>query len=436
MIKRTRMQLTIRNAAVLSIILMALNAFVFFVMKDMMFSNIDKSLTGVSNKLTVTGVSAKLTMPALPSLSNRQTVIYQVGQMNRPVFQLFWTEDNKPIQLPAGVMFGEKDLERLQPDKFGKKPETVKIGDQYYRVFNSTKESEEAPLLYSKIGNSVMVGTKQQLLTNISAEVSMLNRLEIILLAGGLIGLLVAVAAGYYLANRALIPIRNSMEKQQQFVSDASHELRTPLAVIQAHAELLLRHPDHTIEQDSKHISMVLQETRRLGKLVSGLLTLARSDSNQLELDKRPIQLERIVQDGISKMNMLAEVKDIILRGEVESTIPIQADEERLHQLIMVLLDNAIKYTLEGGVIRVSCHKLAHTVYLEVEDTGVGIPPEHLPHIFDRFYRGDKARNRQEGGTGLGLAIAKWIVDRHGGKIRIESKPAVGTRVLVTLPAA
>ncbi|SFE88210.1 His Kinase A (phospho-acceptor) domain-containing protein [Paenibacillus catalpae] len=434
MIKRTRMQLTIRNAVVLSIILISLNAFVFFVMKDMLFSQIDKSLTGVSNKLTVAGVSARTTSPALPSLQAKQTVIFQVGQMNRPVFQLFWTEDNKPIQLPASGMFGEKDLNRLQPDNFGEHPETVKLGDQYYRVFNGSDESS-APVLYSRVNGQLQVGIKQQLLTNISAEVSMLRRLQMILLLGGFIGLLVAVAAGYYLANRALIPIRNSMEKQQQFVSDASHELRTPLSVIQAHAELLLRHPDHTIEQDSKHISMVLQETRRLGKLVSGLLTLARSDSNQLELDRKLIHMERIVQDGISKMTMLAEVKDIILRGEVESPILLQADEERLHQLLMVLMDNAVKYTPEGGVIRVACHKLAHTVYLEVEDTGVGIPPEHLPHIFDRFYRGDKARTRQEGGTGLGLAIAKWIVERHGGKIRIESKPAVGTRVLVTLPA-
>ncbi|MCM3631270.1 HAMP domain-containing histidine kinase [Paenibacillus glycanilyticus] len=434
MIKRTRMQLTIRNAAVLSIILISLNAFVFFVMKDMLFSQIDKSLTGVSNKLTVAGVSASTTARALPSLQAKQTVIYQVGQMNRPVFQLFWTEDNMPIQLPASGMFGEKDLKRLQPDHFGEHPETLKLGDQYYRVFNSSDETT-SPVLLSRADGQLQVGTKQQLLTNISAEVSMLHRLQMILLLGGFIGLLVAVAAGYYLANRALIPVRNSMEKQQQFVSDASHELRTPLSVIQAHAELLLRHPDHTIEQDSKHISMVLQETRRLGKLVSGLLTLARSDSNQLELDKKLVSMERIVQDGINKMTMLAEVKDIILRGEIESPIQLQADEERLHQLLMVLMDNAVKYTPEGGVIRVACHKLAHTVYLEVEDTGVGISPEHLPHIFDRFYRGDKARTRQEGGTGLGLAIAKWIVERHGGKIRIESKPAVGTRVLVTLPA-
>ena len=133
-------------------------------------------------------------------------------------------------------------------------------------------------------------------------------------------------------------------------------------------------------------------------------------------------------------MQMLAELKDIILHTEIDSPIPMEADEERLHQLLVTVLDNAIKYTPEGGVVRVICSKFAHSVQLEVEDTGVGITADNLPHVFDRFYRGDKARTRQEGGTGLGLAIAKWIVERHGGKIRLESKPLIGTRVYITLP--
>lgn len=434
MFNRTRVQLTIRNAAVLSVILIALGASVYYIMKDMLFSQIDKSLTGAGNQLTLrTSGALSSTMTAVPAPQASKALIYQVGAMNRPVFQLFWTADNEPIQTPGGEPIGADDMERLRPDKLGSSPQTVKLGDQYYRVTNS--EDMKASIVYTTNGAQVQLIARQQWLTNISAEVGMLERLSYILLIGGFVGLIGAIAAGYYLANRALIPIRTSLERQQQFVSDASHELRTPLSVIQAHAELLLRHPDHTIEQDSKHISTVLQETRRMSKLVGGLLTLARSDSNQLELDKRPIQFERIVQDSVNKMQMLAEVKEIILHGEIDGSVPMQADEERMHQLLMALLDNAIKYTPEGGVVRVVCRRLAHSVQLEIEDTGVGISPEHLPRIFDRFYRGDKARNRQEGGTGLGLAIVKWIVDRHGGRIRVESKPSVGTRVLVSLPA-
>ncbi|REE78731.1 phospho-acceptor domain-containing protein [Paenibacillus taihuensis] len=427
MFNRTRIQLTIRNAAVLSVILIALNVSVYLVMKDMLMSQIDRSLTGVSNKMTVTAATS-----ASAALPLQKGIIYQVGQMDRPVIQLFWSKDNQPLLMPAHEIISQDQLMRLQPDKLAKELTTVKVGDQYYRVYTKSSGDEVMPVVFMS-GSEYQVA-KQQLLTNISAETGMLHRLWLILLFGGFVGLLVAVAAGYYLANRALIPIRISLERQQQFVSDASHELRTPLSVIQAHGELLLRHPDHTIEQDSKHISVVLQETRRMSKLVGGLLTLARSDSNQLELDKRAVQLDRIVQDSVGKMQMLAEVKEIILNAETEASVPMTGDEERLHQLLTALLDNAIKYTPEGGVVRVGCRKLAHTAVLEIEDTGIGIAAEHLPHVFDRFYRADKARTRQEGGTGLGLAIAKWIVDRHGGKLRVESKLGVGTRVVVTLP--
>jgi two-component system sensor histidine kinase CiaH len=432
MFNRIRIQLTIRNAAVLSVILITLNLSIYLIMKKMLFEQIDRSMTSMSDPMAgavppdnglFTG--NKITVPA------QKGVLFKLGQMDRPIIQLFWTKDDQPVPMPGITEFSEEHLKQLQPKRFGNSPETIKLDDQYFRLLNVNNLNISA--VVSINGTSFQIKT-QQLLSNVSAEIGMLLRLKYILVFGGIAGLVVAVAAGYYLANRALIPIRLSLEKQQQFVSDASHELRTPLSVIQAHTELLLRHPEHTIEQDSKHVSTVLQEARRMSKLVGGLLTLARSDSNQLELDIKPVEFDRIVQDSVRKMQMLAEVKNIILQMEIDSTVAMQADEERLHQLLVTLLDNAIKYTPEGGLVRVVCRKLAHSVLLEVEDTGIGIAPENLQHIFDRFYRGDKARTRQEGGTGLGLAIAKWIVESHGGKIRVESKLSVGTQVFITLP--
>ncbi|TFE26664.1 sensor histidine kinase [Cohnella luojiensis] len=432
MFNRIHTQLTIRNAAVLFVILIALNLSVFLIMKQMLFAQVDRSIIGLRDKTSIS-------VPAVTSMSGRSTLsvpmqkalVFRLGQMDRPIVQLYWTKDDQPVPMPGSTEFSESHYKQLEPSRFGKDPETVKVGDQYYRVLNI--DSSDLMAAIGSDGTTYEI-TTQQLLSNVSAEIGMLNRLQNILLYGGFVGLLVAVAAGYYLANRALIPIRVSLEKQQQFVSDASHELRTPLSVIQAHTELLLRHPDHTVEQDSKHISTVLQEARRMSKLVGGLLTLARSDSNQLELELKPVQFDRIVQESVNKMQMLAEVKDVILHAEVDPAVSMNADEERLHQLLVTVLDNAIKYTQEGGVVRVTCRKLAHSVHLEVEDTGIGIAPENLPHVFDRFYRGDKARSRQDGGTGLGLAIAKWIVERHGGKIRVESKLSMGTQVLISFP--
>ncbi|GGD58693.1 sensor histidine kinase [Paenibacillus nasutitermitis] len=435
MFNRIRIQLTIRNAAVLSVILVGLNVSVFIVMKQMLFAQVDRSLMSMEQSQLVPDEQGQVAtggqMRSSLALPTQRAVLFQMDVMDRPIIQLYWTEDDQLIPLPGREQFNETQLKQLLPSKLGESLQSIKVGNQHYRVLKIGNPNHLT--IYSSNGSQYKVAS-QQLLSNISAEIGMLQRLEYILLFGGIAGLVIAVAAGYYLANRALIPIRLSLDKQQQFVSDASHELRTPLSVIQAHTELLLRHPEHTIEQDSKHISTVLQEARRMSKLVSGLLTLARSDSNQLELEIKSVQLDQIVQESVRKMQMLAELKDIIVQTEIDSSIPMNADEERLHQLLVTLLDNAIKYTPEGGLVRVVCRKLAHSVLLEVEDTGIGIAPDNLQHIFDRFYRGDKARTRQEGGSGLGLAIAKWIVEQHQGKIRVESKLSIGTRIFITLP--
>jgi len=431
MFNRTRLQLTIRNAAVLSVILVTLNVFVYWIMKEMLFHKIDQSLEIMDDRGAVARVFRGQSGEPVPAIPLQTSVVFLSMHMDRPQIHLYWTTDLELIPTPGSEPFMEERLlKSLLPTRFGSKPKTVKLGDQYFRVLNVYPKS----LNFTRGDGKIYVVKYQQVLSNVSAEIGMLNRLRNILLTGGLIGLLVAVAAGYYLANRALIPIRRAMESQQQFVSDASHELRTPLSVIQAHAELMLRHPDHTIRQDSPHISTVLQEARRMSKLVDGLLTLARSDGGRLDLDIKPVRLDRIVEDAVHKMRTLAEVKQIDLKTEIEGPIPMRADEERLQQLLVILLDNAIKYTPAGGLVRVRCRKTAHAAQLAVEDTGVGIAPEHLPRIFDRFYRGDKARTRREGGAGLGLAIAKWITERHGGKIAAESELSRGTRISVVLP--
>lgn len=432
MFNRTRIQLTIRNAVVLGVILITLNVSVYWVMKGMLFTQIDRMLGGaptVGVSQTLPGLSSSFAVKA-QRVGDEDRLLFNLSQADRPTISLYWTKDMELIPEPNSQAFTSIQINRLAPDRLGFSPQTVKLDNQYFRVL----KVEPAALAMTNGSGQTYVIAYQVLLRNISAEIGMLNRLAYILLFGGLVGLLVAVGAGYYLANRALVPIRESMERQQQFVSDASHELRTPLAVMQAHAELMLRHPDHTIEEDSQHVSTVLQEARRMSKLVGGLLTLARSDAGQLELDRKPVRLDRIVQDGVEKMKMLAEVKNLIIQTEIEAPVQLEADEDRLHQLLVIVLDNAIKYTPEGGLIRVVCRKLAHSAQLEVEDTGIGIAPDQLPRVFDRFYRSDKARTRQEGGTGLGLAIAQWIAERHGGKIRIESRLSIGTQVYISLP--
>ncbi|MDT8902538.1 sensor histidine kinase [Anaeroselena agilis] len=268
----------------------------------------------------------------------------------------------------------------------------------------------------------------------VDSETAMLRRLLIIILAATAAGMLAAVVAGYFLAGRALVPVRSAWEKQQQFVADASHELRTPLAVVRTNAELLLRYPDRTIQEESVRITSVVRETNRMSRLVATLLTLARADTGQPELVTEEVRLCDLASAAAGQFRPLAAQKGVAIGVTAEDNVLLAADRERLQQLLVILLDNAVKYTPAGGSVSLTCRRQAGQAILTVADTGVGIPPEDVPRIFDRFFRGDRARSRGEGGAGLGLAIARWIVESHGGKIRAESVVGAGTKIIVTLP--
>jgi two-component system, OmpR family, sensor histidine kinase CiaH len=170
-------------------------------------------------------------------------------------------------------------------------------------------------------------------------------------------------------------------------------------------------------------------------RLVDGLLTLARADSNQAVLRRAPLRIDEALRAAADQMEPLAAANHILLRCDSLSAAECSADEERIHQLFLIVLDNAVKYTPEGGIVSLSCSRLHGTVRITVEDTGVGIAPDDLPHVFERFYRSDRVRTREHGGIGLGLAIARWIVDSHGGSIRAESRYGAGTTIHIQLPA-
>lgn len=246
--------------------------------------------------------------------------------------------------------------------------------------------------------------------------------------------------------NEMLGALEQAFQQQRRFVADASHELRAPLATIQGNLELLERVAGLPEAERQAIWRDIRDEVRRLGRLVSDLLSLARAESGQ-PLERRPVELDRLVTDVLRAMR--GEMARHRLAVAHLEPITVPGDPDRLRELLVILLDNAIRYTPDGGRIRVWVawrspgtppHPLPGGnpplgVELGVEDTGIGIAKEDLPHIFERFYRADKARSRQTGGTGLGLAIAKWIVEAHGGHIHAESEPGKGSRFVVRLPA-
>ncbi|MEO2075371.1 MAG: HAMP domain-containing sensor histidine kinase [Bacillus sp. (in: firmicutes)] len=272
-----------------------------------------------------------------------------------------------------------------------------------------------------------------QFIRNVDSENELLKRLLLIIIIGIGIGVVLAIVSGYFLAGKALVPIKKAWQKQTEFVSDASHELRTPLAVIQAKTDILFRSPAATIQDKILDISAISNESRRLSKLVANLLTLARSDSDQIEMRKKSFRLDELLKEIIHHYEEIALYQEKELRLHALEPVEFYADKERIHQLIVILLDNAMKYTKEGGEILLSCRQSHSSINLEVKDNGIGIPEEDIPKIFDRFYQSDKARTAAEG-TGLGLSIAKWIIEKHHGKTKVQSSLGKGTTIEIIFP--
>jgi two-component system, OmpR family, sensor histidine kinase CiaH len=270
-------------------------------------------------------------------------------------------------------------------------------------------------------------------------EEAALSQLRIVLLAVLAVSIVPAVGGGYLLSGRALRPIKTAMDSQRTFIADASHELRTPVAVVRTNAELLKRHlgPDtgHAAASDQVALDDILSESDRLGRMVDQMLTLAEADAGQRTVLSSEVSLNELIDEVVRSMRSIAETRQMLLETRLTDDVSVNGDPGRLRELVSVLLDNAVKYGDAGGRVEVALRKEHRKAIIEVSDNGPGIPRDALPHVFDRFYRVDKARSRESGGTGLGLAIARHIVDAHGGTINIESSAGAGTKVTVELPA-
>ena len=233
--------------------------------------------------------------------------------------------------------------------------------------------------------------------------------------------------------NEMMDRLENSFAQMRQFSSDASHELRTPLTVLQGQNELVLSKPRDPKEYQEVIISN-LEEIKYMSKVLEDLFVLSRSDENQILLNCKPMNLSDLVEEVCRHAEVLAEDKDISIVIAFLEAVKINGDEVRLRQMIWNILHNAIKYTQPGGELKVSLLEESGFALLSIQDTGIGIPEKDLLSIFDRFYRVDKARSKDEGGSGLGLSICKHIAEAHKGEIEVESKLSVGTRFKIRIP--
>lgn len=344
---------------------------------------------------------------------------------NPRIFILNWDKDGEIIEGDQiGSLFYESYLQDFTLDKNNLDTVTnITIDDQYhfrYLLFEDTNEDDEVAYV--------------QLMINTDAEETIINNFQKLIIIFSIVFIVLSISASYILSKKMMQPIILSWKKQAEFVENASHELRTPLTIIQNKLELLLTSPQEKIANKFENIALSLSETRRLSKLTSDLLTLARADSAETQLVKQTIHVDTFVKNVCAPYIEIAESQDKHLWLKLNCDMKMEADEVRLHQLLVILLDNALKYTGENDSIGVKTYEEDHKIVFEVSDTGIGIKEENMKYIFDRFYREDKARSRETGGVGLGLSIAHWIVKQHEGTIKASQNKNKGTTFKVKLP--
>jgi two-component system sensor histidine kinase CiaH len=265
-------------------------------------------------------------------------------------------------------------------------------------------------------------------------EIKSMAKLITISLLVGLGGLSAFFLISLFLANWALSPVEQAWEQQKRFVADASHELKTPLTVILANCGILLSHREDSIQQQAKWVEYIRAESERMRQLVDDLLFLAKSDDSQAQPAHMPLSFSDLVWSCLLPFEPLAFEQGLTLQSDIQPEISLSGNEGQLKQLVIILLDNACKYAGKNGCVTLRLSTQSDRAVLSVNNTGEPIPPEHLRHLFERFYRVDASRARSDGGYGLGLSIAQSITEAHKGKLNVESTLSAGTTFTLVLP--
>jgi len=268
---------------------------------------------------------------------------------------------------------------------------------------------------------------------DVTAQQGILTNLIYTFTVVGLIMLIVIYFLSRYFANRSIAPVREAFEKQKQFIADASHELKTPLAIIHTNTDVLLANQEETIESQAKWLHYIKSETERMSGLTNDLLYLTQMDDSRSTLIHTKFNMSDAVESIILPMEAVIFEKNITLDYSIDPDLMVHGNPEQIKQVVLILLDNAVKYSGPKGAVNIKLQKQNHDVMLTISNTGEGIAPEHLERIFDRFYRTDASRARKHGGHGLGLAIAKSIVEQHKGEIYAKSVVGEGATFYVRL---
>jgi len=414
---RLRLQLTAWYAGVFTLVLALLGAGLFLTIRHQMSRRLDSSLVAAAAALE----HAERIREA-ERASARGAVVDAVEELHIPERSLYLLDgDGRPIT-PPRVAGWIRDAVR----------EATRSQHRYRNL--DTPDRRELRLyaepFTGAIGTpyiAVVVADRGELEDEYTSLIEAFA-------AAALAGLLLIAGGGSVLVRKSTAPAERSMDQMRRFMADAAHELRTPITILRTRAEVALGQ-GRDAARDATTFRAMAGETARLGEIVGDLLTLARADAGQPSIARVPLYLDDMAVEAVDAVRPIAEQKQVRMEVGAFEEARIAGDAALVRQLLLIVLDNAVKFTAAGGHVRLDVAAQNGRATVVVADTGVGIPPADLPHVFERFYRGDPARRVAEG-AGLGLAIARWIADVHGARIDIASEPGAGTRVSMTFPVA
>jgi len=445
MFRTARLQLVAWNLSLLATLLVALSLAVYIYFSTTIYREVDQQLDTEQQRMLAAmrheGSFYPIYTMALPSSYRIDVVDMQlrwVGSSACPIASTIFPpqpacppDQRKPVN-PESV--------RQVRDFILHAPIQQSIGAsdvQTSTVNGDAERSRTFPFFTPPVFTPLVLNQVPllQISRSVQPEQVELQKLRNALILGVIGSVLVAALISLFLANKSLIPIREAFARQRQFTADASHELRTPLSLIRLNAEMLERSAGTLPVEDADLPAEIIREADHLNRLVGDLLTLARADAGTIKIHEDPVDFRALVAEVHDDVHRIAESRGIRSELNLDGPVQVTGDAVRLRQLVLILMDNALKYTDSGGAVTVALERQDGRAHLVVRDTGIGIPPDDLPHIFDRFYRVDRAREHESGGTGLGLAIAQWIVQAHRGSIGVVSRRQQGTEFSVDLPA-
>ena len=404
-----RIRLTAWYVLVLAAVLIVLGTALYLVVREQLFGSVDNGV-----KLVEAQAAEQWA---------------QSGHVNVPALSTGPYTVNLVIpSLLTGNLIAEKGLRNGRPHL--DMPSLVAVYEGHPTDLRSSGSSGDRQRVYSaRVSDQSGEVALIQVTRSTEPEHEALDKLLAGLLIGGAGGLVLAGVGGWWLAGKSLRPVRVAFARQHAFVSDASHELRTPLAVIRANAEFLQQEQPENVEARD-----IVSETDRLSALVDALLAVARDDDRGARALHMQVDLAEVVEATVASFQTVTTDHELELTHASPDELMVMGDRDQLRQVLVILLDNAVRYTPAGGRIHVQARADGKEAVLTVHDTGIGIPEEALPRVFERFYRADDARNRQSGGVGLGLAIARELVTRHSGRISVTSTEGAGSTFTVRLP--